>query len=284
MNTLHFNFTVIAMTETWLKDATVDIVNINGFKHEYEYSKTRSGGGVSVFVKENLNYSRRNDISIFNKIIELLFIEIINSSSSIKKNIILGVIYRPPDTDVVLFNDYLSDILSRIKKENKILYLIGDFNINLLNIDKHVPSAEFLENLYSYNVFPLINKPTRINNVSATLIDNIYCNNTHQEFLNGIFYTDITDHFPIFSIIPHVLNKEDRKVKYRNVRNFSENNITRFQQKCNDMNWNPIIACDDTQTAYSLFHKTFIKMYNECFPLRQVKINSYCNRKPWLTK
>ena len=99
------------------------------------------------------------------------------------------------------FNQQLLKILSSLKTENKIVYLMGDFNINLLNIGKHLPSSEFLENLFSYNFYKLINKPTRVSKNSATLIDNIFCNDIQiLEFMNGIFYTDISDHFPIFTI------------------------------------------------------------------------------------
>ena len=61
-------------------------------------------------------------------------------------------------------------------KENNIIYLAGDFNINLLNTDKHVPTSDYLEMLYTYNMYPLINKPTRVKQNSASLIDNIFTN------------------------------------------------------------------------------------------------------------
>ena len=41
---------------------------------------------------------------------------------------------------------------------------MGDFNINLLNIDKHLLSSEFIEMMYSFAYIPLIIKPTRIKN------------------------------------------------------------------------------------------------------------------------
>ena len=66
--------------------------------------------------------------------------------------------------------------MSVLQKENKLVYLMGDYNVNLLNVDKHIPSSDFLETLYSYSYLPLINKPTRINKNTATLIDNIFCN------------------------------------------------------------------------------------------------------------
>ena len=78
---------------------------------------------------------------------------------------------------------------------------MGDFNINLLQVENHVSFAEFLESMYSHAFIPLINKPTRITDKTATLIDNIYCNSVENILLNGICYTDISDHLPIFCII-----------------------------------------------------------------------------------
>ena len=85
------------------------------------------------------------------------------------------------------FNEEMNVILSEITNTNKYCYIMGDFNINLLNVDSHIPTAEF-----SHYCMPLINKPTRGTSGSATLIDIIYTNN--------IMFTDITDHFPIFYI------------------------------------------------------------------------------------
>ena len=80
---------------------------------------------------------------------------------------------------------------------------MGDFIINLLNSNIHNSTSEFVDTLYESNFFPLINKPTRVTKVSATLIDNIFTNNIkHNGILSSILYTDITDHFPIC----HILN------------------------------------------------------------------------------
>ena len=41
------------------------------------------------------------------------------------------------------FNEKLEYILQRISREDKISYILGDFNINLLNNDYHQPTGEF---------------------------------------------------------------------------------------------------------------------------------------------
>ena len=79
------------------------------------------------------------------------FIEIPKRHNSVSNtNIIIGVVYRPPDTDVNMFTVYITQILSALKYEKNPVYITGDFNINLLNTDKHIPSAEFIKTMYSY--------------------------------------------------------------------------------------------------------------------------------------
>ena len=56
-------------------------------------------------------------------------------------------------------------------------YIMGDFNLNLLNDHSHQRTGEFLDIMYSNMFFPLITRPTRITSSSATLIDNIFTNN-----------------------------------------------------------------------------------------------------------
>ena len=123
-----------------------------------------------------------------------LFIEIVKPQG---KNIVTGVIYRPPNQNVDEFLTMTNELLSKISKENKVCYLMGDFNLNLMNHQSHSVTGEFLDALYSNMFFPLITRPTCH---SATLIDNIFVNQFFDRSRSGLFFTDISDHLPIFSI------------------------------------------------------------------------------------
>ena len=118
------------------------------------------------------------------------------------RNIIIGVIYRPPNTDLKLLNDSLNDLLDTLGRERKYCNLMGDFNINLLNFDKHAETTSFVDMLRAQSFVSFINRPTRVTKNSATLINNIftncYCNieNTFQ----CLIYTNVSDHFPIVHI------------------------------------------------------------------------------------
>ena len=158
---LNLKFSIIGLTETWFNETNVDVFSIPGYKSENNYRRKRKGGGTSIYIKKGINYKPRDDLNMLNENIESVFIEVPKSESQTEKNLIFGVIYRPPDTSVETFNELLSPILEKIRNENKFSYLMGDYNINLLNVDKHIPSAEFTETMFSNYFLPLINKPTR---------------------------------------------------------------------------------------------------------------------------
>ena len=117
------------------------------------------------------------------------------------KNIIVGVIYRPPNQNLDSFLNEFNELTEKILRENKICYLLGDFNINLLIFNDHSQTNEFLDSLFSNLMFPMINRPTKITCLSASLIDNIFTNNFDNRVVNGLLFADISDHLPIFSIM-----------------------------------------------------------------------------------
>lgn len=82
-----------------------------------------------------------------------------------------------------------------------ISYITGDFNLDLLQSQNNSVTAEFVENLFPFSFFALNKKKlTRTTQYSAILIDDIFTNNTLITAKNGLTVTDISDHFPIYSI------------------------------------------------------------------------------------
>ena len=143
----------------------------------------------------------RQDLDIMDDIIESKFVEIGRDCFKTTMDVIVGVIYRPPNTDLQKFNEICSDLLHRIRTEKKLVYLAGDYNVNLLNSETHQLTSEFLEIMFSNSFAPLINKPTRVGKSSATIIDNIFTNcRDFESSLSGILYTDESDHYPVFYI------------------------------------------------------------------------------------
>ena len=280
LSNLSIKFSVIGLSETWFTELNLHHYGINSYNCEHKIRQERRGGGVSLFIDDNIDYKIRSDLDVLNDNVESIFIEISKDVYSTNKDLIIGQIYRPPNTDMLYFNNFISELLNTVNTENKILYLLGDYNINLLNSDQHLLTSEFVENMYSYSTFPLITKPTRIQKDSATLIDNIFFNDiSNSSLVNGILFTDISDHFPIFSIDLHCSFKISN---YKKFRLYNESNIAKFCENIESFNWQPIINASTFQEAFSSFYNVFKKQYYDCFP-EKISRSRYYNRKPWLS-
>ena len=76
---------------------------------------------------------------------------------------------------------YMESTLKKLAKENKEIYICGDFNIDLLKMDDIDRYLEFHNMLGTYGLTPLITHPTRVvGDQTPSLIDNIFTNNIHE--------------------------------------------------------------------------------------------------------
>ena len=89
-------------------------------------------------------------------------------------------------------------------KEQKSVFLLGDFYINLLNYNEHNQTNEFFDSLTSNSFIALILRPTRITSHSNTLIDNIFSNVIDPDIISDNLTATISDRLPQFSIIPNM--------------------------------------------------------------------------------
>ena len=88
-------------------------------------------------------FKRCPDLDIIEDgIIETLFIEIISTSG---KNIIVGTVDRQRSGNVDMFENKFNEILTKVDKSNKITYLTGAFNIDLLKTENPDYSSRFCE-------------------------------------------------------------------------------------------------------------------------------------------
>ena len=225
----------------------------------------------------------RTDLSYLNAHIKTIFIEIDKEQIGQDKHVIVGVIYRPPDTDIKIFNEYVSELLDKIRSENKCVACLGDYNIYLLNSDCQGPTQEFAELMYSYSLYPCITKPTRVSSKTASLIDNIFCNNIvdNQDVFTGILYTDISDHFPICYIDKATGIKKPPKCFKKRI--YSQESLELFSNLLQNNDWSDVLSSDNSQDAFQLFSDCYRDVYDKCFPLMTI-ICGYKTRTPWLSE
>ena len=138
-------------------------------------------------------------------LIKTTFIE---TAKQKKGNIIVRVIYRHPSMDLTDFNcNYLNKLLENISKEQKSIFLLGDFNVNLLNYNEHNQTNDFLDSLASSNSFiPLILQPIRITSHSNTLKDNIFSSAINKDIILSNLTVTISDHMSQFAVTSNVFS------------------------------------------------------------------------------
>ena len=124
------------------------------------------------------------------------------------------------------FNDMLTPILEKISLENK-GYVIGDFNINLMNYEIDNTTSHFLDNVCSNSFFSYINIPTCHKSQSKTLIDNILHKGINRNTVSGNITTNISDHITQFLISSYQAHNETnpKKIMTRTFKSFVQDNF-----------------------------------------------------------
>ena len=252
-----------------------------------------------MYINFKLKYKIRRYIYIDG--IENLFIEI---DDKFGKNIIVGTLYRPPSNNIVNFLDKLEKELDKMSRENKHIYIMGDFNIDLSqslqsqslqsilphsiprlignhSIDNYANT--FLNILSSYAFYPSINVPTRITLMSETLIDNIFTNSFDKDNNSGVFTNDVTDHLPIFLISSQLKVNNAKKPVNKSYRKEDSNNISALNEDLANENWHDILEENDVNKAYEHFINKLTHYYDKNVPLVQSKQHKNKIINPWIT-
>ena len=134
-------------------------------------------GGTAIYVKDTIKAISRPELKIDLPLIESCWVEI--DSCNKQKHIMIGCIYKHPSANVDEFTTVLDKFLNQLNMNKYEVYILGDMNIDLLKHHTHLQTGRYLDMLYSHNLLPVITKPTRITNHTATLIDHIYTNSVN---------------------------------------------------------------------------------------------------------
>ena len=279
LEVLNHKFSIIALQETWFQDNNpIDYFNLDNYCLETVNRIDCKVGGVGFYILNNIDYKLRHDLMCQNEVYESCFIEINRSDD---KNIILGVLYRHHNHSINEFNSQLETVLSKITSENKLFYLCGDFNIDIFKKEEKFIN-NFIDMMYSYSLYPLILRPTRITKKSETLIDNIFTNDAINK-TSGIFISDASDHFPNFTISKIKIKSSVNNNK--KVRDFSEENVSNLKTNMANYKWNDLFKLtDNANTAYDKFIKTFSTMLDKYTPFKRKRKFRNKSSLPWITR
>ena len=183
---MNIAFKIIGISETWLKPFHTNYI-IPNYNIEKDISVNKRGCGVSLYIHGSVQYKLRNDLKIGNdpETINYVFVEVDKDTTGTKRNLIICCIYRPPWADLSEYNSCMTNTLALLQSENKYIFLLGDYNVDIAPGATHnLASEEFKNILSSEHFFALIKSKH-----SHTIIDNIYCNiPSSMECVNLEFY------------------------------------------------------------------------------------------------
>ena len=142
--------------------------------------------------------------------------------NNLRKPLTICNIYRPPhdnnsNDNISKFLSELSPVLDILQRENTYAAVVGDFNINLLQINEREKFEDFFDLMCTNSFYPKITLPTRFSKHSCSLIDQFFCKVPHKNISSSIVLSSISDHFPCIVKV-NILRESNKPPKYIYVR------------------------------------------------------------------
>ncbi|MCG8034833.1 MAG: hypothetical protein JAZ03_22035 [Candidatus Thiodiazotropha taylori] len=265
---------ILGLSETKLSDLHPDSVfEVNEFQKPFRKDRGSNGGGLLVYVKTGISCIRRYDLE--HDSLECIWLEVKPTNS---KPFLVAYVYRPPKS-TIQWNDYFEESLEKACSLELEMYLLGDFNRDLLNDQVGKSWLDYTE---TFGITQYVREATRVTNSSKTLIDHIYSN-----FSENITFVDVpkiglSDHFPIFftrkmnSVLPKT---EHHTITYRSFKNFDEN---KFISDLQSVPWEIIQIFDHPDDILQAWTDLFLEIVDAHVPIRQHRVK-YKNQPKWLT-
>lgn len=272
INNIIENIKIIILVETNINEEETSFYEIHGFESNFINRPNRSGGGIAIYVRNNLTYT---NISTTFSSFESLCIKI-----NTLENITIVAVYRPPSLNVYDFIRELDDILQTIKRQKTVI-LLGDINIDLLKQTSVTNS--YLDVLANNGMKCLFKECTRedLNLNSYTCIDHIFarCKYLNTNIHTTIIKTKISDHFSILCCIGENTNT-----------NTLQNTSTQQTILCNnkvnhqirETNWDELLHHTNPVHLFSALLKKFETIYDNSLITTRKKKKRIS--KPWITE
>ena len=274
---------IIIISETWLKKGEENFIKIKGYKFEGIPREHKKGGGVGFLIKKGLIYREMTSLNKNNSdpTFEHFYLELKGD----RNNIILGSIYRPPNTNLDKFMaEYKNSLEQLTKLKNKEIILGMDHNINLLRHDVYPRTQDFIELNLDMNLLPVITKPIRVTSTSVTLIDNIFVSNKLQHCINaGVIVTDLSDHFPCILTVTHFNQSNTNQTKIIK-RKLNKKNLDKIKNDIGNIDWEIELNNLDTNKSFENLHNKLKEIIDLHAPERLIYLKEKRINKPWISK
>ena len=207
------------------------------------------------------------------------------------KPVTIGVFYRPPNKANSM--ELIVNSFSLLNLQDNEIYLLGDFNINLLQNRNYILNRKGMAVcqgavhtlIYKYQEFcqifslkQLITSPTLVTCNTSSLIDHTLTNSSEKIFQSSIIDCGISDHQLIFCTrqVKQAKFNMHNNVFLRSLKHYTVNVFVKKLQKVNFSNYERFSCID---AAYTDFLNKLMKVVNEIAPSKEIRIKN--NMQEW---
>ena len=157
---------ILILGKTWLSKSSPQ-VTLPGYR-KYENRRIhKKGGGVSIYVIDKILSREWPDLQIADPIFEHCIAEI----KLKERKLLVGSLYRAPNTNQLGFLKDYKDLVQKLKSTNSEVILGMDHNLDFLKSHLHKNTQNFINHNLDSDLFPVITHPTHITHSTAMLID-----------------------------------------------------------------------------------------------------------------
>ena len=259
---LQENYDIVCITESWLNTVERDYLaeySVPGYIM-FEKSRTnRNGGGVLLFVKENLNPISLSKPQIPN--IDISYILLRNNKGS---KIILTLLYRPPAQSVPIDRQLYEQLAELCDNHDTVI--LGDFNLAVTewgnNLTSHT-GQDLYSNLQESSLIQFVHSPTRGTNI----LDLVFATKEDlvEDLCVGSEFSDSDHRLVTFKI---KFNADTINNSCELVPNFKKANFKKLKTILKETDWSNM-KNDNVNIAWDFFTTIYSKAINACIPRKQ---------------
>ncbi len=277
------DFDIIAISETWLKDNVPDTeLDLNGYQLPFCRHRGSRGGGVMVYVKDEIVAIERPDLNLPN--VEMLWLEI----KVQKKKIMFGTFYRAPGMTALEVDDYIlliDQTFDKVLNENPdMIICIGDFNDKCMSWDGDHSESEmgykFYNGINDRNFFQMVDEPTRVTENCSSLLDLITTDSPgYLDNVSKLPPLSDLDHCVIYATINFV-DFTPSKI-YKEVWLYNRADWDTINRVLYTAPWHMFGNNDSIDEILELYYDIIYRVIDDFIPRREFTQRK--KDKPWMT-
>lgn len=275
-------YDIITLDETWLTESTtLASLDRSGYDLFRSDRQNQRGGGILVYSRTNLKATRMTVIEQSTNI-ECVIVRLKTGKN---QSAVVISAYRPPSAPAAWLTE-LKNLLSRVKRSSTHIILAGDFNVDILNVEKRRSVTSILTplGLKIKSTFATRIATRRIagqSRTTKTCLDFIASTLECTEYSLAPFPAVKSDHLPITAKLITAGNKPDDHYSTRRAtRRINEANVSEYLAT-RELELRNINADTDIETAVERLSKILMDCLDHIAPLRRKKSCFKAKSAPW---